>query len=382
MQTLKKTIKQLHEGNDLALNSLVTFRVVQELNNQGDLDDIQHLSFTSKGLQDVYTSLRNDYPWIKRQDFEAIFLDGLVRDTDKDKGLLYQLDINYADKQIKTYLFSKLRGHILNEVSKLDTYDSNILYDSKTLSYDDVEQSATMYDDISFKEWQQLEVDDTYSKFLDNIGGLDKILTKQQYKIYHMAKEQNATQEQIAKELSVSQQTISKTIKAADKRIKKEYMTFRTYQTITKQNGKVYDEITTFRKSIDKIVEFDVSDTFDYFGFVVNWILEHYKDEGVNYSKLHKNLKDDTMSIYDVLVDNISKAQRELFYNVFSVHVYKTISKDKIKFTKREKDRFVYNVIKILDDYVKNVDEAIKSMSDTFVDEAIEDVDTFAKIFK
>src|SRR5699024_4211987 len=150
--------------------------------------------------------------------------------------------------------------------------------------------------------------------------------------------------------------------------------------TITKQDGKVYDEITSFRDTLDKIIEFDVNDSFDYFGLVTNWISSHYKDDEVDYTKLHKNNKDDTVSVYDVLVDSITESQRDLFYDVFSVYVYK--SKDNIKFTKREKDRFVNNVISNLDKYQKEVDKSIKLKNDKFVDNEIEDVEALAKIFK
>src|SRR5699024_10537463 len=183
MQTLRKAIKQLHEGNDLALNSLVTFKRVQETNADGATDEVFHLAFSSKELETVYQVLKSDYKWIARHDFEAIILDGLMRDDAEGKGLLYNIDLSYDDKQIKTYLFDKLRGHILNTVNKIELYDENFTSEEKLTEHEEGIEAGSLYDDAVFKEWQQLETDNTYSKFLDSIGGLKEILSKQQYNV-------------------------------------------------------------------------------------------------------------------------------------------------------------------------------------------------------
>lgn len=335
---------------------------------------------------------KKEFYLVDESDIEAHFLSGLFTENGEEKSILHRADTSKTQNELIKWISIRLRGHIINMIEKQSLFTKEVISEdiSDDEDMDDSSSENSLFDFHAKNEWLDSTDDNfisPYAGFLDKIGGLKNILSPQQLKVFHMNRVQNITQDKIAKELNISQQSVSKTLKRAHNKLKSEYLTFRTYEFLAKDNTNTYKKITEFLGDFENIRNFD-SGSFDYFNYLIDWIKKGYLSESTtvtfkDFESIQKNTYEITTTPFDIIVDGARQNEQQLFRDVLNTYVVN--SSNEITFTKREKERFVKSVIRILNDYDKSIKKNVKEMNKTFVDKMELNNDNFkaiADIFK
>src|SRR5699024_1432987 len=230
---------------------------------------------------------------------------------------------------------------------------------------DEHEEMDEMTDGVlSMEEWERVEYDSPYAQFLEQTGGLQSILSSKQHDIYQAL--QVGTQEEVAAERGVSQQAISKTMTAGLKRVKTQYLQFKTFRALTSNTDSIYDNITRFQKDYLNIVENDEKGNFNYYNYTINFLRDSLEktDTTVDYESLQKNKLVDAISVLDALIDNLKQSEQALFRRVLGSSVYRD---RETTLTDKEKDKFVMATLKAFKLYEKQVEEPVQGSSKTIV---------------
>lgn len=198
------------------LNRLIQFPISEQTRNH----DIRHLQFADKLLNKLLQEIKLNYQnIIPREDSETMALSFLF-DVDghgNEIGILNEVDTSYDDAQIIKFVHKRFKGFIENQRKELlfnENVISESLYDPE--NEDDTDHAFddnpySMYEQFDFNEWIEIEYSTTFSNFIKAVGGLDEILTDQQYKVLTMSN--LMSQKAVADELEVSEANISQKIR-------------------------------------------------------------------------------------------------------------------------------------------------------------------------
>jgi RNA polymerase sigma factor (sigma-70 family) len=371
--TLKDYIVEYQNGNEEVLNKLITLRETKEKNNNGDKDVIYRLRFTDKALHNIYLDILHKYSFIDGKDIDSFVLAGFTKLIDK-------VDVSKEPNQIIKWFRVRLDGLVQNEIeSENKKYHDNISADSvgneNEYSEDDEQINNSRLDQAVFEQYTKVNDLSGYKEFIEFVGGsINKILSVPQQKVYKLLQSGDTTQEDIAKELNCSQENVSQIIKAMNNRIRKEYLNYRTYKALAAKPD-TYQKVKSFLDGYNLIVKFDVTNSFDYFGYVCEYIrnemkntsqieLDFLKPEQDPYSYFTRNKDLHNRSVIDVLVDGCNKPTYSI---IQSLHEGK---ESNVKETAQ--DKFVMDIVKVFNQYIKEIQSIIKSANGHLVENGLD----------
>lgn len=337
--TLKDYIADYQEKGEAstALNRLINVSA----GNNG----LTKVSFKDKSLNFMMFNIEKKYGNIVSiNDLQNWFINGLY------ERVFDKANLEYEPAQIVKWADMEINGYIKRQIdNKVEDIEQVI---SANYTVEGSEQ--THYDDVAIDDYfSVLELDNKFNSYVSSIGGLRKLLTKRQLEIYNLSNIEGATHQSIADELNVTKQAVTKAIATAKNKIKKEFMTWKTMQSLHK-NKELYDVIKDYLANYEQIATFDVEDTFDYYGYTVAYF--------------KRNVSDHKEDIADVLIDNATKANRELLIDVLQQNVYVDTSDSNVLFAKRQQDQFVMAVLRAFNNCVKQVSDCVSSFSNNVVD--------------
>jgi hypothetical protein len=230
LKTLKDYIVTYRSGNEEVLNKLIDLRETKEKNNNGELDTIYRLRFADKALNNIYLDILQKHFYIDGKDIDSYVLAGITKLIDK-------VDTNKEPQQIIKWFRQRLSGLVQNEIdSENKKYHDNILHDPTNTgddSEDDEQFTKTRLDQVVVEQYKLISDASGYKKFIEFVGGVEKILSAPQRKVYQLLQNKELTQSDIAAELECSQENVSQMFTAMNNRIKKEYLSFRTYKALS-----------------------------------------------------------------------------------------------------------------------------------------------------
>jgi predicted transcriptional regulator len=371
--TLKDYIVEYQNGNEEVLNKLIGLRETQEKNANREYDTVYRLRFSDKALHHIYLDILQKYHYIDDKDIDSYVLAGFTK-------LLDKVDINKEPSQIIKWFRVRLDGLVQNEIeSENKKYHDNITVDSVTneneYSEDDEQVNISRLDQAVYEQYKLINDDSGYKEFINFVGGIEKILSASQKKVYQLLQNEEFTQSDIAAELNCSQENVSQHIKAMNNRIKKEYLSFRTYKALSSKPD-TYQKITSFVDGYNQIIKFDVTGTFDYFGFVYEFVekeiiknqstieLDFYKKDQDAYSYFNRNKESHFDSVIDVVIDRCNKPTYD---------VIKTIHEGKESRIKdHAQDKFVMDIVKVLNQYIEEIKSIIKNANGYLVENGLD----------
>lgn len=366
--SLKQYIEAFQEGNTEVLYDLISYEMRNEKNEDGKIDRITRLNFKDSALNKIFYNMLLKYHLISRQDIESWVYSCLYGDVE-GRGILYQANVKkFDDSQLISWVAKRIDGHIKNMIKKERLFDEKTIQEGRV---DEDGEIGSYYDDAAFSEWNTIESNDSvYGDFLELSGGLENLLSKKQYEVFLLL--HSNTQEEVAKLLDVTQSDISQTYQAMTKRIKKAYLSFKTYQIIASDKASTLTKIKRFKKNYEDIIQFDINDKFDYYGYVVKWLQENSdpKDYMDDYDAMQRNKPTYSLSVIDILMENIKENDRKLFAKVLNKSV---IGNEEIILSSREKDKVALGVIGAFNKYEKEVENSIEDMNDKLINDVSED---------
>ncbi|ADU30341.1 hypothetical protein [Evansella cellulosilytica] len=354
-KNLKDYIVAYKNGDEFVLDQLIGKRFVKEKNNQGKYDSIRYLKFNDNKLNHLYNNILNEFRAIDPKILDEYILNVVYK-------MIESTDITKTPAQIVTYFEKNFRLRVMDEINNANEKVDTVRERKGQCLEDDAEISH--YDDFQFDVWKKNE-SSQYQDFIDHVGGIEKLLTKTQYKIYALKHDQLLTQGKIADDLGMSQENISKQFTRISNIIKKEWIAFKIINAL-KGNNETYSTILKYLEMIDNITDYTYSDyqvdnTFDFYTYTINFLKKHYKekyDNDQNYTygdfkEMQSNKEDISDTIIDILFDNLNQKSSNILL-------------DEMKGVKRflrqrEKDAFVNQVNKALRQHVDYVKENINT---------------------
>lgn len=352
---LKYYAERFKSGDTSIFDELITYKEYPEKNRHGKNDTIKRVQFTDIALNKLYEVIKNEFYFVEINDIESIFLEFVY-----DK-LFNLIDITYEPKQIISFTYDKAFGFVYNKIKTIEKYKQN---DNKKNIYistdhldkddddDDENKRYSPFDTYQKNKWlYDIGENQFYEDFITTVGGIENLLTKKQYEIYKLL-QSNYTQEKIAEIYGCSQENISKQKAKIEKELKRHYYAYRTIKN--KNNESTYNRIESFLTYYFQLNDYITDDKFDIFGFTIEFINRQYQEEmseSVNYTYLHKNKRDYTVTILDVLSEYMSQTQW--------IKLHNHLKGKAIIIHNREKDRMVKYIIKAFMDYNKDITERI-----------------------
>ncbi|MFD0827571.1 sigma factor-like helix-turn-helix DNA-binding protein [Neobacillus sp. M.A.Huq-85] len=218
IKTLKDYIVEYQNGNEEVLNKLIGLRETKEKNNNGDIDTVYRLRFADKALHNIYLDILHKHTYIDGKDIDSYVLAGITK-------LLDKVDTTKEPQQIIKWFRQRLNGLVQNEIdSENKKYHDNILHDpakNDNYSEDDEQFDKTRLDQAVIEQYKLINDTSGYKEFIEFVGGIERILSAHQRKVYQLLHNEELTQSDIAAELGCSQENISQHVKAINNRIKK-----------------------------------------------------------------------------------------------------------------------------------------------------------------
>lgn len=357
---------QEHKDKQKLIDDLIYYPVVEQFVQEGNKHDIRHLRFNDKLINGWLKQILKEYEFmIAREDIEDAVIDFLATNNVFDNA-----DTTKSANEIAFYVRKAFFGHII-------TYFKNELHFSEKVVTEHVEmedaasafndQAYSLYEQADYSNWIEVEYSTSYNKFIEKIGGLDKVLTKNQLEVVTMSN--IMSQREVAEKLGVTEANVSKTLTQADKRLKKSYLSWRTAEIMNDSSEiDTTQTIKSFLDQFDKIAEVDTENTFDYFIYIVNFIKENSTkgDFEYDYAFMQSNKIDVSLSVLDVISDYIMKSQYELVTDVLLAHV-RGLDQGKV-FTKRQRERFSKAIVGAFYKYIESVEGNINEFLDVAVD--------------
>lgn len=341
--TIKDYIKAYQDGNTDALNHLITFK---HSTYRGESH--VRLQFTDKKLNNLLQSLSLQNQHVPATDIEAWFIEALYKD-DK-RGVFNTCKIKksddpndkeeYSPTQVAKFVEKTIIGYIKNKIERSTTYGkkSDGLHGLDVIS--DVFKledgsEASYVDDYSFDTWNEPEsFTSGYETFIDSIGGLSNLLTAKQAEYYELHLF-GLNQQEIADECGVKQSTISGSLATTQNKIRSGYLDWKMMQLIVKENGNPFKIGSDYLDRIEKIMEFDVADSFDYYGYTRSYLLNVIAESDLtdDYHQLHLNKHDNRDSFFDVLMSHCKPSHYQLLLQVLRDDSEIVLKRDKTRFT-------------------------------------------------
>ncbi|MFD2703919.1 sigma factor-like helix-turn-helix DNA-binding protein [Salibacterium lacus] len=303
MKTLKDFIVTYQEGEERALEDLITYKT-RPVNNVQMVDGIRkkaksrihYLHFTDYRMNTLLYSMKEKYHWIDEGDVDEAFLSLFYK-------ILPKVDTTKTPAEVVSYVTKRIRFKMNDEIKNLDLSDHEIseFMPAQREQYtgEKADESGSVYNDFQLYDWKLMESGNHYHDFLKHIGGIENVLTEEQKKVFKMH-EQHMTQEDIATELSKTQNTVSLTIQRAKQNVAHAWITFRTVKAL-QEDSTAYNAIQNFLEYYYALD--DVAQNVDYFAFVVQFLRKHIHKDDTNFELMQENKVDYRMSVIDVLYD-------------------------------------------------------------------------------
>ncbi|MED0717433.1 hypothetical protein [Aeribacillus composti] len=354
-KTLREWIIEYRKDKEV-MSEFIVYKTIREQNEQGQSDEIRYIRTQDKALNRSMKLIEAKYCYrkenaIDKKDINEYLLIALYEIFEK-------ADIKRSPAEIINWARDKMNFVVIEHIRT--QYDIEIVSENKIVNNTDNKDKVNISDLQVYHEWLKGQDTNIYKKFLEFVGGLENILSDSQFEIYTYIKS-NKTQQEIAEKMNVSQQYISKTWNSALKRIKAEYLAFRTYKIMVKTN--TYQTIKTFVKYTESILEHIVDDEAMLFNYVLNFLNENI-EEDITIKSAHENKKDINTTVIDALFDYMSEKDAKWFIERWK-------GDKKVK-TQRDKQRFVRIVNKSFVQYLIKSKEALKEMSEHIVEKGEE----------
>jgi RNA polymerase sigma factor (sigma-70 family) len=377
--TLTDYIVEYQNGNEEVLVKLIGLRETVEKNYNKEHDTVYRLRFADKALHNIYLDILQKHYYIDGKDIDSYFLAAFTQ-------LLDKVDVSKEPQQIIKWFRQRLNGLVQNEIdSEQKKYHGNLTHDPAPIedeySEDDEQINHSRLDQAVVEQYKLINDSSGYKEFIDFVGGVEKILSESQRKVYKLLQHDDMTQEGIAKELNCSQENVSQHITAMNNRIKKEYLTYRTYKALATKPH-TYHKITSFIETYNQIIKYDVTDSFDYYGYVLDFVkgevaknhstidMDFYKSEQDIYGYFSRNKESHIDSVVDVIIDRCNKPTFNVIQSIW------TNKEPRIK--DFAKDKFVMDVIRVFQQYIKDIKKVISNASSHLV---VNGMDNQNKIF-
>lgn len=359
-----------HKDKQRLINDLIYYPVVEQIIQEGNKHDIRHLKFYDKLMNSWITEIKKEYLRIvSREDIEDAVTDFLATNNVFDNT-----DTSKSVNEVAFYVRKAFFGHIKTYFKNELHFDENTIMEDMTnplekdgSDFSDDDRAYSLYECADYSNWIEVEYSTSYSKFIEAIGGLENVLTKNQLEVVTMSN--IMSQREVAKRVGVSEANVSKTLTQADKRLKKSYLSWRTAEIMNDSSEiDTTKTVKTFLEQFDKIAEVDTGNTFDYFAYIVNFIKDNStkRDFDYNYKFMQSNKIDVSLSVVDLISDYIIKSQYELVTDVLDAHV-RGLDQDKT-FTKRQRERFSKAIVGAFYKYLEEIEGNINEFLDVAVD--------------
>jgi hypothetical protein len=382
-RTLKDYIVEYKNGNKLALNSLIGFKQVREKNGYKGSDLITRVKYNDKKLQEIYFNITKKYHWVDNKNIEEWFLNGLY------EVVFTKADIERTPQEIISWTARTLDGYIYNIIGKETDDPENVVREeienNSNGDPDDEQQDKTLslYDYAAYREYSKIEHSSVYEEFLEFVGGIENILTKPQLRLYKLMQDPNKTQEELAEEYGSTQENVNKLIAKINKTMKAKWIHYVTVKSFVKTG--LYEKIKRFVEEFDNILEFDVTDSFDYFGRVIKFIKENYTngEQELEFCETHtyqdENGKEKKVVVYDetqvkankvglsstvfdILAESVTKNTYINLQDILEGELSEQ-EFDEYQFGQRTKNIIVNQVMKAFRNYIDECDVAIEKVS-------------------
>lgn len=370
LQEYRKALTS-EEKNDV-LYHVYDYETVVEINEKGYKNNIYRLKFKLDSVKKAHNHAKNVFAKFDSKDIDQYVLQAVYEIFEKAK-----IDFNKSDREIEIWFIKNLVGRVKNEITadyekqKLNVVNRAIDNSEKGLDYSNDDSSdRSLYDKVALRQYKEGEIQSSFDGFIESVGGFNSILSKQQQEVFNSIKS-GKTQTQIAEDIGCSQQNIQKLYSSAKKRIAKSYIDYKLVHIQTKAQ----DTLTTIENYIhtyNNILQFDTTDTFDYFGYTYKFLKDNYK--------LYNIHNDKSYTVFDVIFDYLKKNEHELFNNIED-----SFSNSKLKLTKRQKDRVVIIINRIFRKYIDDIYKATQYITKTVIENTkstkskIGDYDNFIK---
>lgn len=360
----KDYVQEFQNGNETAINHLISIRTNSE--------DITELTINDKILRGFFEEKVAAYrSMVERSDMESLLLQFLVDDTGEEKGVMYTLDPSFSNTQMLNYVELRWKGFVKDNVGEVSLFGGDVSSEADVREGEEEKGIESLYDYASVESWLTDEYSDSYSDFLEETGGVESLMSDKQFEMFDMTRDYSKSE--IAEKLGVSKANVTQTIDRAHKAIRKSYVRWRTVQLISTNRNDKTREINEFEKTIKRIESADPNDTFDYYTFTLEWLLEvssmSYTIESMQKNKV--NAEDD-MDI--VVMDNCDKKHHKTLI---------TVLQDPYgKHDKRTRDTFTKGVHQALRNYVAKEKRFACECLESVIDAKVDDYGRVIKTFK
>lgn len=350
MKTLKDWIVEYRKNKDV-IDEFFVYETVREQNEKGQHDEVRYVRTKDKAINGIMKRTEIKYSGrVDRKDVNEYLLHAIVEVMDT-------ADIERSPAEIISWAESRIEYIVIDELKK--NHHLEIVSENEMVSHSEKDDEVNISDFQVYQEWLKGEEANTYEKFLNFVGGLEAILSEKQYEIYTYMKS-NMTQQEVAEKMGVSQQYVSKTLQSAVKRIRAEYLSFRTYRIMMKSN--TYQKVKTFVKYTENILEHVTDDEAMLYTYTMNFLREN-EEEDISFELAHANQKDDSTSVLDALFDYMGENDMKWFMSY--------LKGEKEATTKKEKEKFVRIVNKSFTQYLIAAEKVLKKASETIVEREI-----------
>lgn len=384
LEYLRDYAEEYLKGNHGVLDELITTRKVREINGNGSENKIKRLKFNDLALDLYYWELCRKFSGLDYKDMDEYISNAFYNKNDKGEvvSIFDNVDISYSPLEVLSFVKASLRGSVQNQVdmNKEEYYDlittdsfSNPNFYTRGLDDAPEDEMLDRSDVVAMDEYTRVDdVLEPYQEFIEyNGGNIRNLLSKAQIKLYDLMPNGNMTtddvlvqsgsltQKDMAIKLGITQQAVSDMQKAIKARIVKSYTEFTILKKVVSDRD-TYRTINGFLQHFEQITTYDTTDSFDYFGYIVQFLKTNYIDdeELVDVTKLLTNKYDYSNSILDVVTDYVNAST----YRVVELEVFSTDTN--VKLTQRKKDSFVMNIIKAFKKYIKDVNSSIYGLSE------------------
>jgi RNA polymerase sigma factor (sigma-70 family) len=352
MRSLKEWIVAYRQNRSV-LNEFFTYQTVRERNANGQTDKMRYIRTRDSEINKLMKEIEEKYSnTVDRKDINGYLLHAVLE-------VFQTADTERSELEVLKWAKERIKFIVIDELRRNHSLKIDIVPDDKVVN--DKDDVVSVIDAHTYQEWLKVEELDSYEKFLELHGGLENILSDKQYEVYTYFKS-GLTQQQIAEKMGVSQQYISKTLQSAVKRIRAEYLSFRTYQIMMKSN--TYQKVKMFVNQIENMIKYVVDDESKLYEYVANFLKENEEND-IPIKLAHKNKRDLNTTVIDALFDYMSLNDLKWF-----IPYFKGVNEAK---TKYEKQRFVRIVNKSFVQYLINADKALKSVNKIIVEREIHD---------
>src|SRR5699024_5191540 len=243
-------------------------KLIKVVNNK----DSSYIQLSDKKLNEMLFKTKKIYAnYIDESDIEQMMLQFLIdkNESGEDIGIVNKIDTTKKPSQIINYVAQSWDGFVKD---KLDTlhFNDTVVTDEVNYTDGEVETRHTLYDKMAYDSWIEVGYSSSFKRFLNEIGGLENILTERQFEIMTLINTKN--QNEVAEMLDISQSTVSTTLTQAYNKMKKAYISWKAIELLSSKQGKTLNEtVRLFVSEMNKIKKYDTTNTFNYFDYTIQF---------------------------------------------------------------------------------------------------------------